>query len=91
LGLADDFILQHDNAACHTSKLTKNWLNDQGIQVLPWAPQSPDMNPIENLFSYVRNKLGKEKYTTIEEMKEKISEIWYNIPVVICRNLIDSL
>ena len=45
----DDFVFQHDNDPKHTSHLVKNYLQNQQIEVLPWPPQIPDLNPIENL------------------------------------------
>ncbi len=45
-----DFIFQQDLAPVHTAKSTKSWLNDHGVGVLDWPPNSPDLNPIENRF-----------------------------------------
>ncbi len=48
-----DFIFQQDLAPAHTAKSTKSWLNDHGVGVLDWPANSPDLNPIENLFLLV--------------------------------------
>ncbi len=52
-----DFIFQQDLAPAHTAKSTNGWLNDHGVGVLDWPANSPDLNPIENLWSIVKRKM----------------------------------
>ncbi len=52
-----DFIFQQDLAPAHTAKGTKSWFNDHGVTVLDWLANSPDLNPIENLWSIVKRKM----------------------------------
>ena len=47
-------IFIHDNALCHTVKNTSASLAAMGIKgekLMMWTPSSPDLNPIENLWS----------------------------------------
>jgi hypothetical protein len=39
-------IFMQDDASIHTARLIKNWLEEQGVEVLDWPPYSPDLNPI---------------------------------------------
>ena len=45
-----DWIFQQDSARCLTAKSVKSWIAKNNVQVLPWAGNSPEMNPIENLW-----------------------------------------
>ena len=37
-----------DNTPCHKAKTVLSFLEEEGIAVMKWPPQSPDMNPLEN-------------------------------------------
>ena len=45
------FIFQDNSAPCHRAKKVTEWLNLKKIERLEWPGNSPDMNPIENLWA----------------------------------------
>ena len=48
--------LQQDNDPKHKCNIAKKWLIDNNIPELEnWPPNSPDLNPIENCWTWVRN------------------------------------
>lgn len=86
MGLSD-FIFQQDNDPKHTSRLAKEYLAENNVRMLEWPPQSPDMNPIENLWSIVKEDVAKKQPKNKSELKSAIIESWNQIPKTILEKL----
>ncbi len=86
-----DFIFQQDLAPAHTAKGTKSWLNDHGVTVLDWPANSPDLNPIENLWGIVKRKMRDTRPNNADELKATVKETWASIPPQQCHKLITSM
>ncbi len=70
-----DFIFQQDLAPVHTAKSTRRWLNDDGVGVLDWPANSPDLN-IENLWGIVKRKMRNKRPKNADELKATVKETW---------------
>lgn len=70
-------IFQQDLAPCHASKMVKKFFADKGIQCLDWPGNSPDINPIENLWSICKTRLRTMDCTTKTKLIESVIAVWY--------------
>lgn len=89
----NDYTFQEDNAPIHTAKIAKKWKNDNNIKSLPWPAQSPDLNPIENLWDELERQVRKHKPLpkNPDNLWEILQEEWLKIDENKYKNLVDSM
>ena len=88
-----NFIFLHDNAPSHTARVTQNWLTEHHIRTMDWPACSPDLNPIENMWAILKEKVRQQSYSNKEELICRLQEIWShdsNINLS-CQTLSDSM
>jgi transposase len=84
--------LQQDKATCHTAKSTQEWLESHGVDVVEeWPTKGDDINPIENLWAILDDKLATKKFRTKKGMTKAIRQIWDEVDLPLLRNLIQSV
>ncbi|CAB5383125.1 unnamed protein product [Rhizophagus irregularis] len=54
-------IFQQDGASCYTSNYSIWWMRTHNVPMLDWMAQSPDLNPIENLWDHLDHQIRKRK------------------------------
>ncbi len=84
-------FFQQDLAPAHSAKAISTWFKDHGIPVLNWPANSPDLNPIENLWGIVKRKMRYARPNNAEELKATIRATWALITHAQCHRLIDSM
>ncbi len=82
------FIFQQDLAPAHTAKGTKSWFNDHGVTVLDWPANSPDLNPVENLWGIVKRKMRDTGPNNADDLKVAFKATWTSITPEQCHRLI---
>ena len=65
-----------DGASVHTAKIVTNWLNANNIQYFNWPPQSPDLNPIENMWYHMKRSLENYDTRNVTKLEAAIKELW---------------
>ena len=87
-------IFQHDNDPKHTAGSVKEWLSNQEFEVMRWPAQSPDLNPIENMWALLKQRLYRNYETPPKGMIEhweRIGQTWYQITKEECQKVIDTM
>jgi hypothetical protein len=90
------FVLQQDNDPTHrvAAATVKKWNAKHGssIQVLKaWPPNSPDLNPIENVWAYVQAKVNAKGCKTFDEFKKAVLDEMKGVPRSLISKLLKSM
>jgi hypothetical protein len=85
------WTFQQDNAPCHTAHSIVEYMKEIDMKVLPWPASSPDLNPIENLWSWMDYLLQKKRITGLEMLQNELNALWLQIPNNIVTNLVESM
>ncbi|GFU49529.1 transposable element Tcb2 transposase [Trichonephila clavipes] len=91
LSMENTFIFQQVNDPKHTAIVTKTWLLYHAPRRLEIPSQSPDLNPIENLWMHLDTEVREKNVTSKENLEEKLQEGWNSIDTEITKKLIESI
>jgi len=75
-----DFLYQQDNAPAHRGGLTSIYLESANVKVIDWPPQSPDLNPIEQVWNWMAGKIKTKSFENIEELRDCVFDLWEKLP-----------
>ncbi len=75
-----ELIFQQDGATCHTSTKSMEYINNNLNLIKYWPANSPDISPIEYIWSQLAQKLEAFKFKNLDDLKEKINYYWNRIP-----------
>ena len=83
--------LQQDNDPKHTSRVAKDFIAENKINTIDWPSNSPDLNPIENIWYIMKNNVEKRMPRNVDELKQFMVEEWEKIPQETVKNIIMSM
>lgn len=87
-----NFTFQQDNDPTHKAKIVMENFKEKNVKLFEWPPNSPDLNPIENLWYIIKQKISRQGVGFKKaELWEKFHKEWKAMDVKICQNLVDSM
>ena len=85
-------MVMPDGAPCHRSKLVSDFLEKKNIKTWDWPGNSPDLNPIENLWAILKDKVADEHPTSAKDLEMPIKGIWtQTIGAEYCKRLVRNM
>jgi transposase len=85
-------VFMQDSAAPHTAASTTRFLRENNVEVLPeWPSNSPDLNPIENVWGYLEKRLKHRVCTSDNDLWELLQQEWNAIPSSLIKSLYESM
>jgi len=87
----DGWVLMQDNASCHVSRSTRNWLAENDVRLIWWPANSPDLNPIENVWGMMKIIISREDLGNLDHFKQVVKNCWEEISHEKLRSFIDSM
>ena len=95
------FLFMHDNAPCHKTENVKELLKEANVPVMKWPAQSPDLNPLENLWVSLKEQFRKlffqrgyrpsHSAECLLRCERLLQEVWQNIGQELVDALISSM
>jgi hypothetical protein len=87
-----NYLFQQDNDPKHTAGVVQNYIRQSGIPLLDnWPAQSPDLNPIGNLWAILDLKLQSRKPNTEAELFKQPQRTWQELDVGLLTGSADSM
>ncbi len=85
-----NLMFQQDGASCHTSAGSLGYINKNLNLIENWPGNSPDLSPIEFVWSLMAQQLEGYSFKNLDELKIKIIYFWNRIPEEACQNYFNN-
>jgi transposase len=85
-------IFMQDNAPIHRAQVVTDWLTENSVSCIAWPPYSPDLNPIEEVWSFMKRQLNNiNSFKSLDELDRAVQNIWSELSLAYIRKLYDSM
>ena len=62
-----------------TQQLLRTFFEQNNIHVIQWPAKSPDLNIIEHIWYYIKNKVERKEPKTLQELRNFIFDSWNEV------------
>ena len=76
MAIHQSLIFMHDGALCHWSKIVKQFLTENHITILHSSGNSPNLNPIKNLWCKKKDLISQKQPVSSSKLIKVIKEVW---------------
>ena len=85
-------VFMQDSAPAHIAKSVTKWLGDCEVSYIrDWPGNSPDINPIENLWSHMKKQLISMDTSSVPKLEAAIKQLWAGFSPSVFQNLATSV
>jgi len=87
----DNWLLYEDNDPKHKSRYSKAWKSTHSVNEMTTPAQSPDMNPIENVWHLLKRKITKKKPKTLHQLIRITKQEWNNFTLEMAQKFVNGM
>ncbi len=86
------FLFQQDLDPKHTSRQIARFFQRNKVDVLPWCPNSPDLNPIEHVWDELNRRVRQNhRISSTQGLWEALQVEWLSFPISVAKTLVDAM